>query len=107
VTLGYGRTFYLNEAAFEGLGRPEAVELMFDDLRNLIGMRATNPEKRNAFPVKPHTTGRYRRVSAAPFCTQFSIRPEGTILFDRASISPEGILELPLDKLLKVVRGSR
>lgn len=107
VTLGYGRTIYLNMAAFDALDRPQAVELMFDDLRNIIGIRQVDPARKNAFPVKRHTTGRHMKISAAPLCAQYRISPEGTVLFQRAAINEEGILELPLDSLVRVQRGSR
>jgi len=107
VTLGYGRTFYLNEAAFKALGEPEAVELMYDPPTSVIGMRPVDPRRRNAFPVKPHTTGRYKRISAAPFCAANRIRVHGTVLFDGAEIGPEGILELPINSAVRVQRGSR
>ena len=107
VTLGYGRTFYLNDAAFKALGEPEAIELMYDPPTAVIGMRATDPKRRNAFPVKPHASGRYKRISAAPFCAQFRIRVNGTVLFDAAEIGPGGVLELPITSAVRVERGSR
>jgi hypothetical protein len=88
-------------------GRPAAVELSYDGNRRVIGIRGTDPRKRNAFPVKHHTSGRYMRVSGAPFCTQFRLKPEGTVLFDRADLNFDGVLELPLDSLIRVTRGSR
>jgi hypothetical protein len=106
VTLGYG-AFHLNNAAYDALGRPDAVELMFDPPTAVIGMRAVDPARRNAFPVKPHTSGRYKRVSAGPFCAQFRIKVKGTVLFDRAEIGPGGILELPINSVVRVERGSR
>ena len=107
VTLGYGRTFYLNDAAYQALGCPEAVELMYDPPRAMIGMRGVDPRRRNAFPVKAHSTGRYKRISAAPFCAQFRIRVNGTVLFDAAEIGPGGVLELPVASAVRVERGSR
>lgn len=107
VTLGYGRTIYMNMAAHDALGRPRAVELMFDDLRNIIGVRPVDPTRLNAFPVKPHTTGRQMKISAAPLCAQYGIHPDGTVLFQRAALNEDGILELPLDSLIRVQRGSR
>jgi hypothetical protein len=97
----------MNMSTFEALGRPLAVELMFDDLRNIIGMKPIDPARKNAFPVKRHTTGRQMRISASPFCAQWRIHPDGTVLFQRAALSEEGILELPLDSLVRVQRGCR
>ena len=107
VTLGYGRTFYLNHAAFEALGKPEAVELLFDNERDVIGIRGSDPRRENAFPVKPHSSGRYKRISAVPFCAEWNIRVRETLLFHGAYIGPHGVLELPLAKVVRVARGAR
>jgi hypothetical protein len=43
----------LNLAAYEILGKPEAVELLFDRERQLIGLRNVSPQEPYAFPVRP------------------------------------------------------
>lgn len=42
-----------NEAAFEALGKPKAVELLFDRTAQIIGVRRADPAKPHAYPVRP------------------------------------------------------
>jgi hypothetical protein len=107
VTLSDRAVFYLNKAAFEVLGGPAAVELMYDGNRRIIGMKATDARKRNAFPLKKHVNGNYRKVNASAFIRHFRMRLDGTSLFDGADITPEGILELPMSSIVIVGRGAR
>lgn len=46
----------LNRAAFEALGAPEAVELLFDRSECLMGMRPTEPKTASAYPVRKQTS---------------------------------------------------
>src|SRR5947209_6574280 len=89
VTLGKKGTFYLNGDAFEVLGAPGAVELLYDGNRRIIGLKPTDPRKRNAFVVKQHGTGSYKRISAAAFCQHFRLRIDATYLFDGADVDSE------------------
>ena len=107
VTLGQRHVFYLNKAAYEVLGRPTAVELRYDGNRRIIGMRRCDPRVRNAFTVKPHSTGNYRKIHAAAFCRHYRLRIEGTNLFDAADFTHEGILELPMSSMITIGRGAR
>jgi hypothetical protein len=107
VTLGHHHVFYLNNVAYEALGRPNAVELRYDGNRRIIGMRPIDPRRRNAFHVKLHCGGNYRKVHAASFCRHFRLRVDGTSLFDDADLTDEGILELPMDSMITVGRGAR
>ena len=108
VTLGAKGTFYLNGLAFEALERAKAVELLYDGNRRIIGLKPTDPKKRNAFVVKQHgTTGNYRRISAAAFVRHFRLRIEGTMLFDEVDLDNEGVLLLDLAKVIHVGRGAR
>jgi len=43
----------LNKAAHELMGSPEAVELMFEPNRKLIGFKPVQPTSPKAFPVRP------------------------------------------------------
>ena len=107
VTLGQRHVFYINKAAYEVLGRPGAVELRYDGNRRIIGMKPIDPRLKNAFPVKPHSTGNYHKIHAAAALRHFRLRIEGTNLFDAADFTDEGILELPMDSMITVGRGAR
>jgi hypothetical protein len=107
VTINYKSSLMLNLAAFEALGRPAAVELMFDQTYGMIGVKPVRPDAHNAFPVKTVLKGTYRRINAASFCRHFDLRIEKTIIFLEPMIEPAGVLELNLAKTMLVTRGSR
>ena len=107
VTLNERAVFYMNKAAFDAMGQPAAVELKFDGNRRIIGMQPTDARRRNAFMLKQHINGNYRKINASAFCKHFRLRIEGTNLFDGADLTPEGILELPMDSMITVGRGAR
>lgn len=108
VTLGYKGTFYLNGVAFEALGTPAAVEMLYDGNRRVIGLRPVDIKKRNAFVIKHHgTKGNYKRISAAAFCTHYRIRTPETVLFDGVDLDTDGVMLLDLSRTIKVGRGSR
>ena len=107
VTINYKSSLMLNRAAFEAIGRPAAVELLFDQTYGIIGVKPVRPDAHNAFPVKPILRGSYRRINAVSFCLHFELRIEKTMLFLEPSIEPAGVLELNLAKTMTVTRGSR
>jgi hypothetical protein len=57
VTLQKKGAFSLNASAFDALGRPDAVELLYDRDERLIGMRPALPENPNSYPVRPVAAG--------------------------------------------------
>jgi hypothetical protein len=107
VTLNERGVFYLNKPAFEVMGGPAAVEMKYDGNRRIIGLKPVDPRRKNAFLLKQHSVGNYRKVNAAVFCKHFRLRIEGTNLFDGAEFTFDGILELPLDSMITVGRGAR
>src|SRR6266404_7535387 len=108
VTLGQKGTFYLNGIAYQALGEPVAVEMLYDGNRRIIGLKPTNPAKRNAFVIKAHgKNGNYKRISAAAFCTHFRIRLQNTVLFEDVGVDHDGVMRLDLGNVITVGRGAR
>lgn len=107
VTLGHKHTFYLNKAAFEAIGSPVAVEFQFDGNERLIGIRRTDPAKKNAFRLRLHGKGNYWRLAAGSFCTHFRIKNDQTLLFEDVEMDENGLMVLDLNKTLRVGRGAR
>jgi hypothetical protein len=107
VTVGGTGVFYINRIGYNALGMPSAVELLYDADRRIVGLRATDPRKRNAFKLMPHGGKNYWRVSAASFCQHYGYRFERTMLIDKAELSDDGVLELPMDSAIAVARGAR
>lgn len=52
VTINKRGTLSLNAAAFAAIGRPDAVELLFDAAERVIGIRATDDEAEHGYPVR-------------------------------------------------------
>ena len=52
VTIQRRGPFGINLAAYELMGKPEAVELLYDREQELIGLRPVPPDRPRAFPVR-------------------------------------------------------
>ncbi len=52
VTMQRKGPFSFNQAAFDLMGSPEAVELLYDRDTERVGFRPTDPERPRAFPVR-------------------------------------------------------
>ena len=52
VTIQRKGIFSLNAAAFEALGKPKAVELMYDAEEQMVGLRKVDTEVEHAYPVR-------------------------------------------------------
>lgn len=107
VTLGLNKTISLNRVAYEAMGKPIAIELRFDQNLKKIGLRPTDPARRNAFPLRPKKGSQHRWIAAGAFLTHFNISTDRTVLFEEVDIDTEGILVLDLTKTINVaaVRG--
>ena len=53
VTIQRGGHFSLNKAAYQAMGEPETVELLFDREEGLIGFRPVDATNPRGFPVRP------------------------------------------------------
>lgn len=107
VTLGPRGDIYLNLKAGEAIGRPEAVDLLFDWGRRVIGLIPAKPWVPNSFPVRLKFRGNGHVIHASPFCVHFLIKPQRTVIFNEVQIDDQGIMSLPLDSITAVTRGSK
>jgi hypothetical protein len=111
VTLNSRGVILLNKAAYECMGSPGAVELMFDEEEGVIGLKPKDLRHQNAFPLKGKWVDKkkyqYRIIHASPFCKHFDIQPKSTILFTQPDMDDDGTLLLSLDTAVNVGRGSR
>ncbi len=101
ATINRRGNIYLNERALKEIGGPDMVELLYDRHRQTIGVRASTPDRRNAFKLKnkdKRVGGRV--VYAANFCRHFRIRPKDTLAFVRARIEPDGVLVLGMNETM-------
>ena len=96
VTMNKKGVILMNIIAFEKLGSPDVVELRYDPANNLIGLKPTEPDANNAFPVKPKDNFRTRIVHASPFVRHHNIGTDRTVAFLSPEIDRDGTLVLDL-----------
>ncbi len=106
VTINRAGHIVMNRIAFEMLGSPEAVVLLFDREQQVVGLKPTHPHLRRAFKVSPRGQHGGRRVRAHKLCKDFGIFIPETLLFPRAYIDHEGVLILDLSDT-KPIRRKR
>ncbi len=70
-------TFTLNGPAFEALGKPSAVELLYDRDERIIGMRRVDPKMPNAYPVRKQTAGETYLVAGQAFSKFYGLNLDG------------------------------
>ena len=104
VTLQMKGLLGFNPAAYELLGRPDAVELMFDKLNGSIGIKAVQADSPHAVTVRRANSSDSRAVSAATFCVYYGIRYENSLRFRNIRLDHEGILVLDLRDAREVVK---
>jgi hypothetical protein len=68
-----GKILTFNEAAYNALGRPEAVALLFDKERYAVGLRPISPEAKHAYPIHKVGNNRTYRVKAMAFVSHNGI----------------------------------
>jgi hypothetical protein len=73
VSLQRRGTFALNREAFEEIGSPEAVHLLYDPQLHIVGFRAFIAGAPRTYPVTVHNTGRTYLINARSFCLYYKI----------------------------------
>jgi len=103
VTLNKKNNLLINKKAFEVLGSPAAVKLLYERRMQTIGVRAAAPGEEKAFPLKRHPRGSHHLISARPFCRYYKINLPEPIKFTEPLID-NGILLLSLHKVEAISR---
>ena len=73
VTVQKRGLFSMNQAALELLGRPQALELLFDPDERIIGFRGVDKDKRYAVPVSKQARRNSYLVGGQAFTKHFGI----------------------------------
>lgn len=110
VTLNHRKMLLLNQAAYDIMGGPAAVELRYDERTRTIGLTPKDPRILTAFPIRGKVNQKkynYKTIHAAPFCKHFEINPKGTVLFTNVDLDNDGTLLLELTTAVAVGRGYR
>ena len=105
VTLNIDGGIYFGTAAYEALGRPEAVKLYFDVSGSRIGVKPVPQGEKTFKIVHPNgSTCTYGHARAATFCKYYGIKPEARIEFLDVHIDADGIMVLDLKTARRVRR---
>ena len=107
VSLSPKRNFFLNRKTLEALGDPDAVVMIYDRRRTIVGVRRASIETPNAYRLKRKeqkrgATGRV--LYAANFCRRYGIAPSETLAFTNAHVDKDGILVLSLHDVKPIIR---
>ena len=72
VTLQASGTFSMNEAAYEALGSPEEVDLLYDRGEQIVGCRPAKGSP-HSYPIKPQQNARTYQTGGRAFCSHYGI----------------------------------
>ncbi|MBK8465181.1 MAG: hypothetical protein IPL32_05065 [Chloracidobacterium sp.] len=97
----------MNKVAYEGLGSPAAVKLMYEENRRVIGLKPGDPQHTNSFPVKQKGKHNLRTVHMSPFCRNFGFDIRRTVLFHAIEIDREGMMRLELNKTVIIGKAGK
>ena len=73
VTLQASGTFSMNRPAYEALGSPDAVDLLYDRGEKIVGFRTSDPESPRSYPIRPQPNSLNFQTGGRAFCTYFNI----------------------------------
>lgn len=107
VTMQRDGALLMNELAYEQIGRPEAVELMFEARTQRIGLKAIDPDEDHAFRVKKRKRMNQWEVRASPFFVHHRIKTDRTMLFGKIEMTADGVMALDMGSAVAVRRGSK
>jgi hypothetical protein len=96
VTMNRLGSIVLSRVAWERLGGPGAVFIMWDRFNQRLGLKPAAVGERNAYPVKKYGRRGSKIVRAFRLVTEFGIRPPDTLEFQGTKIDADGVLILDL-----------
>ena len=105
VTLQKRGNFSLNRAAFNALGDPEAVELLYDRTERLIGMRSASLNNRLAYPVRKQQNAASYLIAGNAFNQFYGIETGSTRRWN--AVMSDDILVVDLKQQAQVVVSNR
>ena len=86
----------MNAAAYEAMGAPEAVELLYDRQKSLVGVRAVSPDVGHAYPVRAGANSKSFLISGRTFTRYYDISTE---VARRWAVQPEeGLIIVDLNE---------
>lgn len=107
VTLNHRGVMLLNKVAYEALGMPAAVKLLYDEDRRVIGVVPHDARHRNAFPVTQKDKWNNRVIHITSFCRHFGIDVGRTVQFHEIDIDREGMMRLELNRTITIGKANQ
>lgn len=104
VTLNGRGVMLLNKHAYEALGSPAAVKMLYEEDRRCIGLKPHDIQKKNAFPLRQKDKWNNYTIQLTSFCRNFGIEIGRTVLFHEIDIDREGMMRLELNMTQKIGR---
>jgi len=92
VSLSKDGNFRLNKKAFEALGSPAALKLMFEERTSTIGFAPTSPDMPNAYPTTYKERGAGTRFSCREFLKTNKIPYDVAVTFPTARVEHNVLL---------------
>ena len=106
VTINKEFRIFFNAKALGALGDPDAVALMYDTKKQVIGVLPSALNRTHAYPLRIRYRGESGRViTARNFCGHHGIKPEGTLAFRSARVNKDGVLILDLQDVRPASRS--
>jgi len=106
ITFQRRGTVSLNSAAYQALGEPETVELLFDRERKLMALNKVPSDTTHAYPVRPFGKGNTFLVSGKAFMKFYGIEI-GPARRWVGKPEPDGLLVVDLNEDPLEVSGNR
>jgi hypothetical protein len=94
VTIQKRGTLSLNGAAYEALGEPAAVELLYDLTERLVGFRPVDPEATHAYVPRRQGRAANYLVSGSAFTKYFDIETDTAMRYTAEKV--DGVLVVDL-----------
>lgn len=95
----------LNRAAYQALGEPEQVVLLFERRTQTVGLKPAAKDVRHAYPVRRQANSDSYLIAGQGFCGWYDIPVDQTVAFEPAV--EDGVLVFELDKGIPQATRSR
>ncbi len=105
VTIQAKGTLSFNASSYHVLGKPEAIELLYDREERVIGFRPVDKDSLNAYPMRPVSAGGTYVVAGNAFLKYYDIPFGSPVRYD--ADYADGILMVDLKKEGRVATSNR
>jgi hypothetical protein len=73
VTIQKGGLISFNRAAYQALGEPEAIELLYNRAERIIGFRKADPKSPRSYPMREQNRGGSHLIAGTAFLRHYEI----------------------------------